>query len=41
MALTVGTSLGPYAIAVQIGVGGMESVYRPYRADLDGHIERQ
>ncbi len=41
MALTVGTRLGPYAIAAQIGVGGMGEVYRPYRTDLDGHIDRQ
>ena len=26
MALTSGTRLGPYAIAAQIGVGGMEEV---------------
>ncbi len=28
MALTPGTRLGPYEIAAQIGVGGMEEVYR-------------
>ena len=28
MALTSGTRLGPYEITAQIGVGGMEEVYR-------------
>ncbi len=33
MALTPGTRLGPYEIAAQIGVGGMEEVCRPQMAD--------
>ena len=41
MPLQPGTRLGPYQGTAQIGVGGMGEVYRPYRANLDGHIERQ
>ncbi len=41
MALTPGTRLGPYEVTAQIGVGEMGEVYRPCRANLDEHIERQ
>ena len=34
MALTAGTRLGPYEIAVQIGMGGMGEVYRATDTNL-------
>ena len=38
MALTPGTRLGPYAIAAQIGVGGMGEVYRATDTKLDRDV---
>ncbi len=35
MPLNVGTRLGPYEIAAQIGVGGMGEVYRARDTKLD------
>ena len=38
MALTPGTTLGPYAVTVQIGAGGMGEVYRARDTKLDRDV---
>ena len=38
MPVNVGTRLGPYAIAAQIGVGGMGEVYRARDTKLDRDV---
>ena len=38
MALTPGTALGPYAVTVQIGAGGMGEVYRARDTKLDRDV---
>ena len=38
MTVSAGTTVGPYAVAAQIGVGGMGEVYRTRDTKLDGDV---
>ncbi len=38
MALTVGTTLGPYSVTAKIGAGGMGEVYRAHDTKLDQDV---
>ena len=40
MSLQPGTTLGPYAVAAQIGAGGMGEVYRARDTKLDREVAR-